>query len=613
MRERLRELSPTLLAGAALAWMVPVILGIAIGADVPGRHSSSFPWVLGAVVVTACLSSLSWPAKTRRPWVGALPLGFFLLVGAALVPFFGDVPTLLRDGFGDALSSGALTLQALALLVASFAIARPGPGLERQVAVSLGAFWLLGVWSASGSLRSWGGIAWFDSLEVAACGPAAHGMVRALTGIVAGATGCVALARARRYRGALAALSACLFLRGVADALSALAAKDVCQGVAIVTHLETLALATTAVDVLAGAVAVIAFTRAGAPRVVLPLILLSTSPALDVSNDLVSAEPPAWEEVDGFRPLLWPEGDGVVVDAFRDDASAVLDGEELRVFTNGSHTILEPYAFRVQPAPVRGTLPILVDERSTLAELRRAARMLGRGTPMIVLWKTSHLGDASAARSRWDFVERASHALRGRVVRTIRPDGCRRGELCMVGGREVEVVRLPDSTLVADWLRGTNSSGKSYALAVPQYGEAGPLDPPRSRPRFSSHVVPMPTTFGALIGFAFIVLAGPFRIVVALRRADRIRRRAVPCPGPHESLPRFPPWIRHGTRVQTRVRDPYREEPSIVLVADMTTALRQLGHPAQAAMVRGTEVLTRAVFALVVFGILGAVIPLLLP
>ncbi|MEM9532359.1 MAG: hypothetical protein AAGA23_15695, partial [Pseudomonadota bacterium] len=212
-----------------------------------------------------------------------------------------------------------------------------------------------------------------------------------------------------------------MLLRGAVEGITVVAAQGLCDGTGNTASVEPLARIGDALDVLAaaGSVGLWLSQKRSRSQLVLPLLLLSASSSFEIPAAMfpIQNAEPVWEEHDDFRAFVWPKGLGSASRAFEPplrQASGVLVGEHLHVYGEGRHTDLHPYSYRPRPVPAVEELPILIDERSTFHDLRRAVRQLPHGTQISILWKTNNLAEATTARDRWRWLWASRWTMRWR-------------------------------------------------------------------------------------------------------------------------------------------------------------------------------------------------------
>ncbi|MEM9071187.1 MAG: hypothetical protein AAGE52_21935 [Myxococcota bacterium] len=625
MRERLRELSPTLLAGAALAWMVPFTIARTFELWFVPIWDPAIYCILGGLIVAALLLSLDW--RSESPCVAFLGAPALVVACvAAVMPLAVGVewPTAF-DVFEGPRVREAYYLQGLALLVAGLAVAFPGANASRQFGVALTAFWLLGSFATIPFRCCWGAVVQMKSAELAAFGPASMGVFRLFFALVAAALALIALRRIprrqclRRSQRKLGMIAAWFGLRALVELATILAAADVCTHRATASRVESLAVLVSGLEGVAACLAVAGwlFTfRQNSARWVLPLLLLSASPTCEVSNEFLFTQNPSpvWETVSNFTPVRWA-GEGYFVEPFQDDDSpiAILQGGTLHLFRERRSAVVAPTELRWERLADVTILRVLVEEESTFGQLYGIVRQLPPGASVRIVWSTNDLWNATTARRQWAFADRGARALQGRSIRVVDPEECPVSPCLLTTswGDEfaAEVVHAHESTRIGDWLRTADGETR-YALPRSAHGEvrvAWKTIPPRPRrPIFTA-----PTLWGCALGGILVAFFFCGWVIAQLVRAARLTRRTRPRLGPRRDLLVVPPWVDPAlaTRRQFDPGHPYRGgDASAVLVADTPTALRELGRRVRAWQVAFRRAAIRGLAIAIVSGGAGALL-----
>ncbi|MBN8609327.1 MAG: hypothetical protein J0L92_01995 [Deltaproteobacteria bacterium] len=268
-------------------------------------------------------------------------------------------------------------------------------------------------------------------------------------------------------------------------------------------------------------------------RLLLVVALLSTSAVLAPRSDGPSQSPARPEALGAdatFSPIVGEARDEntelVSYDGTVTGIGVLTQAGALRTVGDHLASVRAPAADWVYPGRPynRSGAEIVVDRRTTLDQLIRAAQQLRAFEQLVVVWRTrADLHIARAAREQWGFVERASRSLGGRSIELIdHAEGCaapevRRGAVHTRCARhdgldeEVLVLRGGDLT-VEDWLATRTEADRWIAIEVDRTGVVYPWsdelvwphDPPEPTHQLSAAwpwLSPSAALFGVVIAF----------------------------------------------------------------------------------------------------------------
>ncbi|MEM9071186.1 MAG: hypothetical protein AAGE52_21930 [Myxococcota bacterium] len=519
------------------------------------RSPGTLVAALGGLVTLGCVLALLLSVRSRRSIVSLIAT---LGLGGGFSAWL-----LLSPAQGLAGSDSQL-LGASGLMILAFCVYFDGVTREErehygeQVAVGLVALWLVTMWAAS-----FHRLGWPHELTppgVVECSAAAQAICRTAVALFAAGASVFAVAVGpENKRRALLPLPAFFATQSCVEVVSLVGAKGLCAGAAV--NLESLAHAADVLEALGGAAVAVLWLRSLSvrPNRLVPLLLLSTSPYFGSLHDpYPHVQPP--EDV---RATLHQSRSLVVI----------ASGEAY------AYRLLRPTR-RTHRRQQRDALIILVDDRTTFGDLRRATRTLREGEALAVV-RSARASPASG--QRWPFVERGSHTLRARKILLGTCRNCERAYRPITAGDDVRV---------ANWIRRS-------AYRVPVHGER--MRPPLLRGSW---------VLGASVGLVLFLMFGVSWICRELRRARTLRRHAEARPGPKAHLPTVPAWVsRHeGVRMCVSEGSPYRGNARFVVVARRSVAHRALRWWLGDLVVVVLRTLLSAAFAIIASGILGHVL-----